>query len=81
MQRLFNVVIPLAQPNRSTNGNDQALNQRPAKTAAAEPESILIQIGLKIFLGQAMIGAQNKCLGVTDDDVQPVEETFPMETA
>ena len=27
-----------------------------------------------MFLGQAMIGAQNKSLGVTDDDVQIVEK-------
>ena len=29
---------------------------------------------MKIFLGQAMIGAQNKRLGVADHDVQPVEK-------
>ena len=69
-----NVVIPLAQPNRSTNGNNQTLNQRRAKTAAAEAERKLVQIGLKIFLVQAMIGAKNKSLGVADDDVQPVEK-------
>ena len=70
-----NVVIPLAQTNRSTNGNNQTFNQRRAKTAAAEAERILIQIGLEVFLGQVMIGAQDKCLGVADDDVQPVEQT------
>lgn len=29
---------------------------------------------MKVLLGQAMIGAQNKCLGVADDDVQPMEK-------
>ena len=31
--------------------------------------------GLKVFLGQAMTSAQNKCLGITDDDMQPMEKT------
>ena len=42
---------------------------------AAEAERVLIQIGLKIFLGQTMVSAQNKSLGVADDDVQPVKQT------
>ena len=67
------VVIPLAQPNRSTNSDGPTLNQRPTEVTASETEGELIQIGLKILFGQSMISAQNKCLGVADDDVQPME--------
>ena len=53
----------------------QTFRQGSAKVTAAEAERVLIQIGLKVFLGQAMIGAQNKYLGVADDYVQPEEQT------
>ena len=59
---------------RKRNSQGQALQQGSAKVAAAETERVFIQIGLEIFLGQAMIGAQNKRLGVADHDVQPMEE-------
>lgn len=42
---------------------------------AAETEAVLIKIGLKVFLGQTMICAQDKRLGVADYDVQPMEQT------
>ena len=54
---------------RKRNGQGQALQQSTAKVTAVETEGILIQIGLEIFLGQAMVGAQNKRLGVADHDV------------
>ena len=69
------MIIPLAKPNRSTNGNDQTLGQSWTKVTATEAEGILIQIGLKVSRRQSVIGTQNKSLGITDDDVQPMEET------
>lgn len=57
------------------NSQSQTVQQGLTEVAAAETEGILVQIGLKILLGQAMIGAQNKRLGVADHDVQPVEQT------
>ena len=45
---------------RKRNSQGQALQQGSAKVATAETERVLIQIGLEIFLGQAMIGTQNK---------------------
>ena len=59
---------------RKRYGQGQTLQQGATKVVAAETEGILIQIGLEIFLGQAMIGAQNKRLGVADHDVQPMEK-------
>ena len=50
------MVIPLVQLDRCPNGQGQALQESGAERAAAETEGILIQIGLKIFLRQAMIG-------------------------
>ena len=48
--------------------------QDPAKVAAVEDKGIFTQAGLKVFLGQIMISAQNRCFGVADDDVQPVKK-------
>lgn len=59
---------------RKRNSQGQALQQGSAKVAAAEAEGILIQIGLEIFPGQAMIGAQDKRLSVADHYVQPMEK-------
>ena len=52
----------------------QTLRQGRAKVAAAEAEGKLVQIGLEVFLGQAMIGTQDKRFGVADHDVQPMEQ-------
>lgn len=38
----------------------------------AKTEGMLIHIGLKEFLRQVMIGAQNKHLGVADNNVHPM---------
>ena len=50
------------------------LQQCRAKVAAGETEGILVQIGLEVLLGQAMIGTQDKRLSVVDHDVQPMEK-------
>lgn len=41
---------------------------------AAEAEAVFIEIGLEVFLGQAMIRTQDKCLGIADHNVQPVKQ-------
>ena len=45
------------------------------RSAATEAERKLIQVGLKMILGQTMVGSQNKRLGIADHNVQPVEHT------
>lgn len=60
---------------RKRNGQGQTLQQGRAKVAAAETEGILVQIGLEVFFGQAMIGTQDKRFGIADHDVQPMEKT------
>ena len=70
-----NVVIPLAQPDRCANGQDQALQESGAEGAAVKAEAELIQVGLEIGFGQAVIGSQNERLGVADNDMQPVQQT------
>ena len=42
---------------------NETFYQSPAKTTAAEAEGILIQIGLKMFLGQTMILSPNISIG------------------
>ncbi len=71
----FFVIIPFAQPSGRKIQTWPDAPPSPTKIAAAETEGMLVQIGLKVFLGQAMIGAQNKFLCVADYDVQPVEQT------
>ena len=69
-----NVVIPLVQPNRSTNSKNQAVEQAGAKVAATETEAVFIQIRLQVGLGQTMIGTQDKRFRIADDNVQPMEQ-------
>ena len=45
------------------------------KSTATKAEGKLIQVGLKMILGQAVVGSQNKCLGIADHNMQPVEHT------
>ena len=59
----------------ASHGVDQTLSQQTAKSAAAEAERKLIQVGLKMILGKAVVGSQNKRLGITDHNMQPVEHT------
>lgn len=40
------MVIPLVQPGRSTDSEDQAIKQRGAKGATAEAETKFVEIGL-----------------------------------
>lgn len=54
-------------------GQSQAFKQAATERAAAETETVLVQIRLNTSLVQAVIGTQDKCLGVTDYDVQPME--------
>lgn len=54
---------------------DQSLSQQSAKSAAAEAERKLIQVGLKMILGKAVVGSQNERLGIADHNMQPVEHT------
>lgn len=54
---------------------DQALGQQAAKSAAAEADRKLTQVGPKMFLGKAVVGFQNECLGIADHNMQPVEHT------
>ena len=67
------MVIPLAQPNGIADSQGQTLQKSGAEEATAEAETVLVQIGLKAFLGQTVISSQDKGFGVADDDVQPVE--------
>ena len=60
---------------------NETFYQSPAKTTAAEAEGILIQIGLKVFHGQTMIGTQNKCLGVADNDVSIILDSTERPTS
>ena len=64
----------LISQTRKRYRQNQTLQQGRAKVAAAEAEGKLVQIGLEVFLGQAMIGAQDKRFGVADHDVQPMEQ-------
>lgn len=54
---------------------DQPLRQQTVKSAAAKAEYKLIQVGLKMVLGNAMVGSHNKHLGIADHNMQPVEYT------
>lgn len=56
-------------------GVNQPLSQQAAKSAAAEAERKLVQVGLKMVLGQAVVGSQNERLGIADHNMQPVEHT------
>lgn len=67
------MVISLVQSNRDSNSEGQVLGQLPVKVSVAETEGILVHIGLKIFLGQAMIGSQNKYLGAAAFEKIPEE--------
>ena len=69
------MVIPLVQLNRIANSQGQALQKSRSEIAAAKAETVLVQIGLKIFFGQTVISSQDEGFGVADDDVQPVEQT------
>ena len=69
------MVIPLSQLNRCTNSQGQTLQQTGAKATAAETEAIFVEVGLEVLLGQAMVSTQDKCLGVANHDVQPMEQT------
>lgn len=64
----------LISQTRKRYRQSQTLQQGRAKVAAAEAEGKLVQIGLEVFLGQTMIGAQDKRFGVADHDVQPMEQ-------
>lgn len=68
------MVIPFNQRSGRAKQPGPDGQQGPTEVSAAETEGILVQIGLKVFLGQAMIGTQNKHFSVTDDNVQPVEQ-------
>ena len=59
----------LISQTRKRYRQNQTLQQGRAKVAAAEAEGKLVQIGLEVFFGQAMIGAQDKRFGVADHDV------------
>ena len=59
----------LISQTRKRYRQNQTLQQGRAKVAAAEAEGKLVQIGLELFFGQAMIGAQDKRFGVADHDV------------
>ena len=59
----------------ASHGVDQPLSQQAAKSAAAEAEHKLIQAGLEMVFGQAVVGSQNKRFGVADHNMQPVEHT------
>ena len=69
------MVIPLNKPNRRGNGESQAVQKNGAEGAAAKTETELVQKGLQVIFWQTMIGSQNKCFGVADYDVQPVQQT------
>lgn len=36
---------------------------------AAKAETVLVQIGLKVYFGQPVISSQDESFGVADDDV------------
>ena len=59
----------------ASHGEDEPVGQQGAKSAATEAERKLIQVGLKMILGQAMVGSQNKRLSIADHNMQPVEHT------
>ena len=69
------MVIPLVQPERRGNGEGKAVQKSGTEGAAAKTEAELVQIGLQVFFWQTMIGSQNECFGVSDHDVQPVQQT------
>lgn len=70
-----NVVIPLAQLSRCSSSQGETLPEGATKGAAAEPKTILVQIGLEISLGQAVISVQDKRLCIADGDVQSVKQS------
>ena len=59
----------------ASHGVDQPLRQQAAKSAAAEAERKLIQVGLKMVLGKAVVGSQKERLGIAHNNMQPVEHT------
>lgn len=69
---MYNVVIPLGQPNGIANSQGQALQKNGAEMAAVNAEKVLVQIGLKAFFGQTVKSSQDE--GFAGDDVQPVEQ-------
>lgn len=45
------MVIPLAQPKGIADSQGQALQKSRVEEATAEAETVLVQIGLKVFFG------------------------------
>lgn len=43
------MVIPLVQPNGIANSQGQAIQESGAEMEAAKTETVLVQIGLKVF--------------------------------
>lgn len=72
---LFYVVIPLDKQGRGSNSESKAVQDCRAEGTAVKAESELIQVGLQIFFGTAMISAQDKRLGIADNNVQPMKHT------
>ena len=54
---------------------DQSLSQHAGERTSAEAEEKLVQVGLEMGCGQAVIDAQNKRFGVAEYDMQPMEHT------
>ena len=69
------MVIPLAQPKGTADGQGQALQKSRAEEVAAKTEAVLVQIRLQVFLGQTVISPQDERFGIANHDVQPVEQT------
>ncbi len=69
------MVIPLSQPDRRANCKSEVAKQGRAKKTPGEAETKFIQIGLQVVFRQAMISAQYERLGVSNHDMQPMEQT------
>ena len=51
------------------------MSQHVTERTSTEGEGKLVQVGLKMDCGQAMIDVQNKRFGVADHNMQPIEHT------
>ena len=69
------MVIPFSKPCEIERQPKSAAGLIVPERAAAKTKSKLVQIGLKIVLGQTVISAKDEGLRVADHDMQPAKHT------